>query len=214
MRTPGRHFLSALLAVLIAAAASPARATLYEFRMGTAFGIGDPALSQAVRGPAGDIYVLVPLQSVTVPSIHTHPTLVFHGPPPGVVLTVPTHQYDVNFGGSLPVCGPTPAPPGAACVAALGTVYVSLVNMTSDVWGHFEGGTDGTPLVWVPNPEPGNRGFNTFLVPPDVPVLFPGSFSMTPLIPEPPIALLLGAGLLALSLRGRSRADTRAGDRP
>lgn len=202
MRTPGRHRSTALLALLLAAAASPASGALYTFWIGSAFGIGDPALSRAVRGPAGDIYVLVPLQSVTVPGIfHTDPTLVFHGPPPGVVITVPGPEYDVNFGGSLPACGPSPL----ACVAALGTVYVSLLGLTSDVWGHFVGGTDGAPLVWVPNPDPGNLGFTTFLVPPDVPVLFRGSFSMSPLIPEPSVALLFGAGLGALTLRRRLR---------
>lgn len=197
-----------ILTVVFAATVSPARAALYEFTIdpaqsfppstgGRAQGIGDPALSQAVRDPSGDIFVLVPLQSVTVPGApHTFPTLVFHGPPPGVVVATPGPRYDINFGGSLPLCGPAPLP----CVAALGTVYVSLVGLASDVWGRFEAGADGAPLQWVPNPDPGRHSFNNF-APPGVFVPFPGSFSMRPVIPEPPVALLLGAGLLALSLR-------------
>jgi hypothetical protein len=211
---------SFILMVLLAAVVSPARAALYEFTIdpaqafppstgGRAVGIGDPALSQGVRDPSGDVYVLVPLQSVTVPGApHTFPTLVFHGPAPGVTVTTPSQQYDINFGGGLPVCGPAPLP----CVGALGTVYVSLVGLTSDVWGHFEGGTAGVPLVWVPNPDPGRHSFSAF-APPGVFVPFPGTFSMAPVVPEPPVALMLVAGLLALSLRQRRVADRRISGR-
>jgi hypothetical protein len=120
-----------------------------------------------------------------------------------VVLTSPSSRYDINFGGGLPVCS-TAFP---QCVSPLGTTYVNLVGLASDVWGHFEGGTGSAPLVWVANAAPGAHGFTAF--PPLGGFLpFPGTFSMTPVIPEPPVALLFGVALTAVLIRQRTMRVT------
>lgn len=151
MRSIRWHHIA--VAGLLASLAVPARATLYEFRINSSIGAGDPALSQAARVESGDIYVLIPLQSVTSVPPFTFPTLVFHGPPSGVVLASPSSQYDINFGGGLPACSPA----FPQCVVPLGTTYVNYAGLSSDMWGHFQGGTAGQPLVWVPNPDPGSH---------------------------------------------------------